>query len=166
MNQGIHLIDILQWLMGPVETIYGYAGTLARKIEVEDTAVVTLKFKSGALGIIEGTTSIYTPIQERFELHGEKGSILIEGENIRRAVLLDKDEKEIEIHLPGKDRKNIFPKEQAWLMGHYRVIQDMIDAVREDKAPSISGEEGRKALEIILAIYRSSKTNKPVRLPL
>lgn len=166
MNQGIHMIDILQWFMGPVDTIYGHTETLRHKIEVEDTAVATLKFKNGALGMIEGTTSIYTPIQQRLELHGEKGSILIEGDKIKRWVLLGEDGKETEMPLPKIEQEEILSTDQAFLFGHYRIIQEMINSIKEDKEPPVSGEEGRKALEIILAIYRSGKTGKPVRLPL
>jgi predicted dehydrogenase len=78
MNQGIHGIDLLQWFMGDVESVCSYKGTLAHEnIEVEDTAVAILKFKNGALGVIEGTTSVYPDIPQRLELHGTNGTIVL-----------------------------------------------------------------------------------------
>jgi predicted dehydrogenase len=97
MNQGIHMIDMLLWLVGPVKTVYSYTRTLARRIEVEDTAVAVLEFKNGAIGMIEGATSIFpADIPHRLELHGVKGSILIEGEGIKRWVTGGPDGEPIE----------------------------------------------------------------------
>ena len=166
MNQGIHLIDLLQWYMGPVETIYGYAEALARKIEVEDTSVAVLKFKSGALGVIEGTTSVYPEtIPHRLELHGDRGSIMIEGEGIKRWEVMGRDGKVVskgaETEAAGKA---ITDPTDIGMEGHIRQVKDMVEAIKEDRDPIVSGEEGRKSLQIILAIYRSAKTGKPVRL--
>jgi predicted dehydrogenase len=167
MNQCIHLIDLLSWFMGPVDTIYGYAATLARKIEVEDTSVAVLKFKNGALGVIEGTTSIFpSTIPHRIELHGHKGSILIEGEDIRMWVVEDNEGKDrdrlAELKKSGKTSLKPFDFNK----GHFEQIKDMVDAIKEDREPIVNGEEGRKSIEIILAIYKSSRTGKPVKLPL
>lgn len=172
MNQGIHMIDLLQWYMGEVETIYGSAQTLARRIEVEDTAVAVLKFRNGALGVIEGTTSVFpADIPHRLEIHGEKGSILIEGEGIKRWVTggpdgepVDKVEHREEDE-KKKTKQAIVSPTSITTLGHQIQIQDMVDAVNEDRTPVVPGEEGRKSLEIILGIYESSKSGKPVRLP-
>ena len=170
MNQCIHLIDLLQWFMGPVETIYGYAATLARKIEVEDTSVAVLKFRNGAIGVIEGTTSVFPPtVPHRIELHGEIGSIMIEGEEIRRWVVEEGEgrfsqEKDRLAELKASGEFSSQPCDFS--LGHIPQIRDMVEAIKEDREPIVNGEEGRKALEIILAIYKSSRTGKPVRLPL
>jgi len=138
MNQGIHMIDLLQWYMGPVESVFGYCKTLARKIEVEDTAAVVLKFKNGAIGVIEGTTSVYPPtIPHRLEIHGEHGTIMFSGTS---------------------------PTDISW-EGHQKMIAGMVEAIRQDREPIITGEEGKKALEIILAIYESAKTGREIKLP-
>jgi len=166
MNQGIHLIDLLQWYMGPVETIYGYAETLARKIDVEDTAVAILKFKSGALGVIEGTTSVYPEtIPHRLELHGDRGSIMIEGEGIRRWEIMGEDGKVVSKAEEAEEAgKAITDPTDIGMEGHIRQVKDMVEAIKENREPIVSGEEGRKSLQIILAIYQSAKTGKPVRL--
>ena len=82
MNQGSHTIDLLQWMMGDVEVVFGNVATLVHKIEVEDVGVATLQFKSGALGIIEGSTAIYPGLDERLGVYGEDGTIEIEGNRI------------------------------------------------------------------------------------
>ena len=167
MNQCIHLIDLLSWFMGPVDTIYGHAATLARKIEVEDTCVAVLKFKNGALGVIEGTTSVFpASVPHRIELHGEKGSILIEGEDIRMWVVEDKEGKERDRLAEIKKSGKVSLKPFNFSKGHLEQIKDMVDAIKEDREPIVNGEEGRKSIEIILAIYESSKTGKPVKFPL
>ena len=92
MNQGIHMIDLLLWFMGPVKSVHGKTGTLARNIEVEDTAIATLEFQSGALGIVEATTAAYPPdIPHRLEIHGDRGSIMIQGEQIERWQIIDEN---------------------------------------------------------------------------
>lgn len=166
MNQGIHIIDLLQWYMGPVDTIYGYAETLARKIKVEDTSVAVLKFKSGALGVIEGTTSVYPEtIPHRLELHGDRGSIMIEGEGIRRWEVRGEEGKVLsKLEKIEEAGKAITSPTDIGMEGHIKQIGDMVEAIKEDKEPLVNGEEGRKSLQIILAIYQSAKTGKPVKL--
>ncbi|OGS21642.1 MAG: hypothetical protein A3J83_01400 [Elusimicrobia bacterium RIFOXYA2_FULL_40_6] len=168
MNQGIHMIDILQWLMGDVEEVFSYSKTLARKIEVEDTSVSVLNFKNGAVGIIECATSVFpSTIPHRLEVHGEKGSILFEGEGVKRWVTGGPDGEPVEkvgnIENTGKSITSPTDISDA---GHRIQIQDMVEAIKENRDPMVTGEEGRKALEIILAIYKSSKTGMPVKLPL
>jgi len=165
MNQCIHLIDLLLWYMGPVETIYGYAATLARKIEVEDTSVAVLRFKNGALSVIEGTTSVFPEtIPPRIELHGQKGSIMIEGEEIKRWVVEDKDGKEKDKLSELKASGEISSQPIDVMSGHTIQIKDMVEAIKQDREPIVNGEEGRRSIEIILSIYRSSQTGKPIRL--
>lgn len=168
MNQGIHGVDLLQWLMGDVDTIYGHTDTLTRKIEVEDTAVATLRFRNGALGIIEATTSVYpSTIPHRIEIHGEKGTIMIEGEAIARWEIMGKDG--VLIDKIGKTKeaaKAITSPTDINMEEHAKQIADMVEAIKEDREPLVNGVEGRKAVEIILSIYRSSKTKKLVKLPL
>jgi predicted dehydrogenase len=166
MNQGIHMIDFLLWCMGDVDTVYGRAETLLRKIEVEDTCVAVLKFKNGALGVLEGTTCVYPPtVPHRLELHGEKGSIMIEGEGIKRWEVMGPDDKPVSKieKQEGVGKPMTSPTDIA-MEGHVIQIQDVIDAIKEDREPSVPGTEGRRSLELILAIYESAKTGKPVKL--
>ncbi len=165
MNQGSHLIDLLQWFMGDVDTIFGYAETLARNIEVEDTSVAALRFTNGALGIIEGTTAVCPPIDHRLEIHGEKGTVMIEGERLKKWGLMDQNGDEIDMTKTDDEIAKFAKVEDTDpIAGHKSLIQDFVKAIRENREPFINGEEGRKSLRIILSIYESSRTRKPVKL--
>lgn len=165
MNQGVHCIDLLNWIMGPVESVYALAAPLVRNIEVEDTAVAAIKFANGAFGVMEGTTSVNPGLNHRLEFHGENGNIRVEGEQIVEWSVpgdeekSDSDEKS-DAGSASSNPKNIFKE------GHRLMVQDFVNAVREDRDPMVTGEEARKSVEFILAIYESSKTGKPVTLPL
>lgn len=167
MNQGIHIIDLIRWYIGPVDTIFGFAEHLVRKIEVEDTAVAVLKFKNGALGVIEGTTSVYPPtIPHRIEIHGEKGTIIVEGEDIIRWDVMGSDGNPVSKldEVKKETTKPITSPTDIGMEGHRKQIADFIESIKTGKEPVVNGEEGRKSLEIILAIYESAKTKLPVKL--
>jgi len=168
MNQCIHLIDLVQWYMGPVAKVYGLARTLARKIEVEDTSASVVEFKNGAIGVIEGTTSVFPPtITHRIELHGQKGTIIIEGEGLKLWKVQGRGGKEID-KLKGRKKgdvsKAITNPTDFSAGGHGIQVKDMVRAVQNNREPMITGEDGRKALELIMAIYKSSRTGRPVKL--
>ena len=165
MNQGIHGVDLLQYIMGPVDSLYAYAKTLTHKIEVEDTAVAVINFKSGALGVIETTTSVYPGFSRKLEIHGEKGTVIIEGEDIIRWEF-EGEESEIK-EITSKKKAGTSAKPTAMGKERHRVqIEEMVKAIKENREPLVNGEEGRKAIEIISAIYKSSRTGKPVKFPL
>lgn len=153
MNQGIHTVDLLQWLVGPVRSIYGRAGTMLRTIEVEDTAVSLLSFRNGAMGVLEMTTTVYPDLGQRLEIHGEKGSIIIKEDDIE---LLKVEGQEIQ--LPVFEPFKVIPD------GHRIQLRDMALAVQEKRTPIVPGEEGIHALEIILGTYESSKRQSEVFL--
>jgi len=160
MNQAIHYVDLLQWLMGPVESIAGYAATLTRRIEVEDTAVACLKFKSGALGVIEACTSSYPGSSARIEIRGEKGTAIAEDGYLKyRSV-----EGEEEFRSDSAKASGASDPAAIGCIGHIRQIADMVEAIRENRDPMVDGREARKAVEIILGIYESSKTGKVIRI--
>ena len=163
MNQGVHGIDMIQWLAGDVESVFARCETLARHIDVEDTALALLKFKSGAVGVIEGTTSVYPAQDTRFEVHGENGSIIFSDSGFKqwRKIGSDKDT------FPDvKNEKVGGSSDPAAISssGHYALIDDMISAVLKDRDPMIPGESARKAVDLILAIYESARTGKEVSL--
>jgi len=167
MNQGIHIIDLLCWFMGPVDTIFGFAETLARKIEVEDTAVAAIKFENGALGVIEGATSVFPPtIPHRIELHGDKGSIMIEGEGVIKWDVEGPDGSVVSKldQIPKGEVRPITSPTDISPEGHIKLVHDMAEAVLEDREPAIPGEEGIHALQVILGIYESARTGKPVKI--
>jgi len=164
INQSIHTIDLLQWMMGPVESLYANTATY-HKIEAEDLAVANLKFKNGALGAIEGSTALHPGLPERLEIHGERGTVILEAGTIKMWEIRDAgpEDKPGDTEEPGGTGASdpmAFP-----ILWHKAQIQDMICAIREDRAPAVDGREGRKALEIVRAIYQSAKTGEIVRFP-
>lgn len=165
MNQSIHNIDLLQWTFGPVESVFGYTRTAMRKIEMEDVGTAVIKFKNGALGIIEAASTIYPKnIEETLNVFGETGSVIIGGIAVNRIETWEFPNSE-------EEKQQIFASQESdppnvYGFGHREIIKDMIDAIREDRTPAIPGEEGRKALEIILAIYKCQETKEPVIFPL
>ena len=165
MNQCTHNIDLLQWFGGDVDTVYAQTDTFLRDIQAEDMGAVILRFKNRAIGMIEGTSCVYpTNLEETLNLFGEKGTVCLGGmainhiENWRFGDGLDNEEEVIQNF--GENPENVYG------FGHTPLFQDMIHAVRTDTQPLISGKEGKKALEIILAAYKSAKTGLPVKLPL
>jgi len=166
MNQGIHGIDMLQWLMGPVETVFAHTAPLVREIEVEDTAVAVLKFRSGAFGVIEGTTSVYPGMDHRIELHGEVGTIRIDGERVVEWKVQGPDGKPVsrEVGEMAGGGSGASDPRAISADGHWIEVQDLALAIRDGRQPLLPGTEGRHALEIILGIYESSRTGREVRL--
>jgi UDP-N-acetyl-2-amino-2-deoxyglucuronate dehydrogenase len=167
MNQSIHAIDLLQWFMGPVESLQAYIDTIGHKrIEVEDNAVAALKFKNGALGVIVGSTSIYPGFQKRIEISGIKGSAVLEENTIKVWDFKDKT-KEDEVLLKRFNKLNVKVGGAADPstidhQGHKNQFIDFINAIETNKSPLIDGIEGRKSVEIILSIYKSAKKGKKI----
>lgn len=167
INQSIHTVDLLQHLVGPVASVFGIAERkIHTYIEAEDTAVAVVKFRNGAVGVIEGTTSIYPGFSRRIEVHGEKGSVILDGNEITHWKLMDSGEEEEELaQLKDKDMSDGSSDPMTLdIAGHRRQIEDLVEAIRQDRPPAVSGTEGLKALEIVLAVYRSAQENRPVEL--
>jgi len=164
MNQGVHCVDLLQWIMGPVKSIYAHADHLARKIEVEDTAVAALTFKNGAFGVLEGTTSVLG-MDHRLEFHGDKGTIVVQGEQIAKWEVPGETLEQARRSETDEGSGAADPK-AIGLACHIRLLGDFTDAIRTDREPMIPGKDARRSVEIILGVYESSRTGKPVALPL
>jgi len=168
MNQSIHTIDLVQWFGGPVKRISGKVATLRHSIQTEDTGAALLEFENGALGVIQGATSCWPGDPARVEIHGDAGTIVLEEGRIIVWKLKDAapDEESTMLNLDvGGGSGSQDPMGIGFEL-HRRQIVDMIDAVNNRRPPAVTGEEGRKAVEIILAIYRSSQSNSPITLPL
>ena len=162
MNQGIHGIDVLQYIMGPVKSIFGQIRTLTHAIEGEDTATAILEFQNGALGVIEGTTSVYPGYSRRIEIHGDQGSIILEEDNIIEWKTVDGDNVE---HIASSSEFNSASDPTAiGKKGHIKQINDFVNAILEDRQPLLDQYDGKIPVEIILGIYESSKSNKKVLL--
>lgn len=165
MNQSIHNIDLLQWMMGDVDTAYGFAGTFLNDIEAEDAAVAVLRFKSGALGIIEASNCIYpSNMEETLSVFGEKGTARIGGMATNYLTHWEfsdgLDDKEKVLANYGENPANVYG------FGHTSLFADFIDAVQSGRQPYITPAEGKKAMEIVLGIYKSVKTGQPVKFPI
>ena len=162
MNQGVHCIDLQRWIMGPIDTIYAQADHLVRNIEVEDTCCAVIKFVSGAFGVLQGTTSVVN-MNHRLEFHGENGTIAVDGEKITKWKVPGQEAEpeeanKVEVGSAASDPKAISTE------GHAIQIRDLCHAIMEDRDPMIGGEEARKAVEVILAIYESARTGLPVKM--
>lgn len=167
MNQGVHTVDLLLWLMGDVTRVNAKAITALHDIEVEDTVVATLEYANGAIGTLEAATSVYPGYRRRIELTGSEGTIIVEDSQIVAADLRN----------PGEDLASIqcSPKEEGVnarstspvvsdVSGHKKVLEDFLRAIETDGKPMCDGYEGRRSVELVLAIYESSRTGEPVNI--
>jgi predicted dehydrogenase len=171
MNQAIHSVDLLAWLMGPVAEVRAITGLLAHeRIAVEDAAVAAVRFANGALGTIEASTAAYPGYLKRIEIHGDAGSAVMEEEDLVKWDFAKKKTADGPILEKLSARKSsgggASDPAAIGFHGHARQFQDFVDAIRKGVKPSIDGPEGRRSVEIILAIYKSAETGKAVRLPL
>ena len=180
INQAIHSIDLLQWLMGPVAEVTAYTGLLAHeRIEVEDTAVAILKFEGGALGTILATTAAYPGLTTRIAVHGDRGSAIIdddilsyfhaagegqEGEAYGAGGGENQAEEVMEQYGEAATGLGAGADSGSLSMAHRDQIQDFDEALREGREPLVNLEEGRKPLAIIQGIYESARTGGPVRI--
>jgi predicted dehydrogenase len=161
MNQSIHHIDALQWLMGDVYSVMAYTATLAHKMEAEDTGVAILKFKSGALAHVEGSTITYPQnLEGSVALFGEHGSVKVGGTALNRKEFW-KVAGELEQEIELLRREEIDPP-TVYGYGHREQILDMIRALQEGRPPSTSGQEALKSLQLVLAIYESARLHREV----
>jgi predicted dehydrogenase len=171
MNQAIHNVDLLTWLMGDVTAVTALTATLAHhRIEVEDTAVAALRFASGALGTIEAATSAYPGLLKRTEIHGDRGSARVEQDDITLWDFQEKVPSDNEIHaaMAGRSGFAAGASDPRGIThtGHRDQLADFLHAIDRGGIPRVDGREGRKSVEIIRAIYRSAQTGSAVLLPL
>jgi predicted dehydrogenase len=171
MNQAVHSVDLLTWLMGPVAEVTAHTATIAHeRIAVEDNLVATLRFKNGALGVIEASTAVYPGYLKRIEIHGSDGTAVMEEEDIKIWDFAKPQKRDDEIHRRMAEHKSTGggASDPAAIghHGHARQFQDVVDAIKKNRAPAIDGHEGRRSIEIILAIYKAAETGKAVKLPL
>ncbi len=166
MNQCIHGIDLLRWMMGnEPETVYGVTRRQQHGyLEAEDLGMAVVTFRNGAVATIEGTTNVYPKnLEETLYLFGERGTVKIGGTSTNNIDVWDFADE------TGEDLANRGLVEQTsnvYGNGHTALYADMIDAIRNDRTPYVDAVAGRNALEMILSIYKSMKTGLPVRLPL
>jgi predicted dehydrogenase len=162
MNQGIHGVDLLQYVMGGVKKVYGVSKTLVRNIEVEDTLCAAVEYHSGATGVIEAATSVYPGFKRRMEICGDKGSIVIEEDEI---TFYEFEDKSIVFECyTGSGKYSSSDPKNIVAAGHLFQISDFVKCIKDNKKHFIDCEEGKKAVKIITSIYKSAKEDKAVYL--
>ncbi len=163
INQAIHTVDLLQWLVGDIKTIFGQTDTFNHQLEGEDNAVATLRFINGAVGTIQASTSIQPAQARKIEIYGEKGTVIIEGDIISISMA---DE---QLQLKNKDKKKNNAGSSSPLGGfsietHKKQFEAIATAIENNKQAPVSGEESLKSLAIVLGVYQSAKHNTLVEL--
>ena len=166
MNQCIHGIDLLRWMMGDeIEEIYGATRQQFHDyLEAEDVGMAVIKFKNGAIGTIEGTTNVFPKnLEETLYIFGENGTVKIGGTSTNNIDVWDfavETEEDQENKGLEEETSNVYGN------GHTSLFADVMDAIENDRKPYVDAVAGRNALEVVLSIYKSQKTAAPVKLPL
>jgi UDP-N-acetyl-2-amino-2-deoxyglucuronate dehydrogenase len=164
MNQASHYVDLIQWLVGPVESVIAKTATLARRIETEDSGAAVLKFRSGALGVIEVTMLAYPRnLEGSITILGEKGSVKIGGTAVNKVehwIFQEYDDDDKLIEAATTAPPNVYG------FGHEAYYRNVLSVLRGEARADTDGRAGRKSLELILGIYESAKTGREVPLPL
>jgi UDP-N-acetyl-2-amino-2-deoxyglucuronate dehydrogenase len=181
MNQGIHYIDLLQWIMGPVASVKAATITRTHQIEVEDVGVAILHFANGALGSITGSTSVYPGLPERLEIHGSDGTAIIESDKLKSFQLRQElgnvgdygmaaklreqaSQPSVPTPVPAEPKSGAANPAAIGAKAHAWQIADFVAAIRDNRPPAITGQDALRPLELILAIYRAAKSNCEVFL--
>ena len=166
MNQCIHGIDLLRWMMGDeIEEVYGQTRQqFHHYLEAEDVGMAVIKFKNGAIGTVEGTTNIYPKnLEETLFLFGETGTCKLGGKSCNAIEVWEfknNDPKDQEFRQLYEQTTNVYGN------GHGRLFANVVECIKNDKNPLVDARAGKRALELVLAIYKSQKEGKPVKLPL
>ncbi|HWR31226.1 MAG TPA: Gfo/Idh/MocA family oxidoreductase [Negativicutes bacterium] len=164
MNQASHYVDLVDWLIGPVESLQAYTSTLARNIEVEDTGVVSFKWRSGALGSMNVTMLTYPQnLEGSITIIGEKGTVKVGGlavNDIQHWEFADSDPDDANVKTASYETSSVYG------FGHPLYYKNVIDVLRGEAEPETDGREGLRSLEMLIAAYISSRDGKRVSLPL
>jgi len=174
INQGVHYIDMIQWIMGGIQAVQAQVRTAAHTIEVEDIANVLVEYKNGAIGVIQGSTSFYPGLAERLEVHGRFGSVILEGdkaklwkvdeaaanEGLYGGGVLMQPTPSLHLHDPEDTATNASNDPSAiWGEQHRLQIEEFTRAIEEDREPFITGRMALEPLKVIMAIYESGRKN-------
>jgi Predicted dehydrogenases and related proteins len=163
MNQAVHTVDLMQWLMGEVDTVTSYAGIHNHRIDTEDLTVSIVKFKSGAVASLTSTTCAYPGVATDIQLYGTGGSVEIDGDVIKLWKLVDGDDLEEDEILQTYGSGGGAPSADPTVVrGHAYQVHDIIDAVYFGRDPVITPKEAIKSVAIVNAVYESARTGMPV----
>ena len=156
INQGVHTVDLLLWLLGDVVRVEARTGTLLHKIEAEDTAAAILEFASGALGVLHVTTAAHPGYPRRVEISGTEGNVVLEHDRIIGANLRDTSAAAGPAALD--ENQSASTAAVTDFRGHQAVLEDFLQAIQQNRAPVCDGLEGRRSLALIESIYRAART--------
>jgi UDP-N-acetyl-2-amino-2-deoxyglucuronate dehydrogenase len=162
MNQGIHTVDLLLWLLGDVDRVYATTRTALHDIAVEDTAVACLEFAGGAVGTLEATTAAFPGLPRRVELTGSEGTIVVEQDRVVSVQL--RTPLDAPPHGEGATNPSSTSPVVSDMRGHRRVLEDFIAAIRTGATPLCDGRDGRRSVALVEAMYRSARTGAAVVL--
>jgi UDP-N-acetyl-2-amino-2-deoxyglucuronate dehydrogenase len=157
INQGVHTVDLLLWVLGDVVRVQARTATLLHKIEAEDTALATLEFASGAMGIFHATTAAYPGYPRRVEISGTEGTVVLEHDRIVAVNLRDNSRAVIESAARDENQSSSTAVVSDF-RGHQAVLEDFLDAIKQNREPVCNGAEGRRSLALIESIYSAAKT--------
>ena len=164
MNQASHYVDLLDWIVGPVESVMAYTGTLARNIEVEDTGVAAIKWRNGAVGTINVTMLTWPKnLEGSITILGERGSVRVGGVAVNEIQHWQFDQKH---EMDAKIADASYQTTSVYGFGHPLYYDNVINTLRGEAQPETDGREGLKSLELLIAMYMSSRDGKRVNLPL
>jgi len=163
MNQAVHTVDLLLWLLGDVRSVSAFTRTQLHDIEVEDTAVAVLEFESGALGTFEASTSAFPGQPRKLFVSGSEGTVSLEHDRIVAIDLHSARESDAKPQTTGRNLSESSPVVSD-VTGHRNILQDFIEAINLDRPPLCDGSEARRSVELVEAIYRSSREGAPVTL--
>ena len=163
INQGVHTVDLLLWLVGNVTRVYGNTATALHGIEVEDTVVATMEFANGAIGTLEVATSVYPGYRRRVELTGSEGTVILEHDRITSADLRTKL---VDVLVSSEENNNASASSPVVsdISGHKRILEDFLHAIQTNGRPRCDGPEGRRSVQLVQAIYESARTGRAVVL--
>jgi UDP-N-acetyl-2-amino-2-deoxyglucuronate dehydrogenase len=164
MNQASHYVDLVDWLIGPLESLQAYTATLARDIEAEDTGVISLKWRSGTLGSMNVTMLTYpNNLEGSITIIGEKGTVKVGGVAVNEIQHWDFKEPDLD---DEKVKEASYETNSVYGFGHPLYYNNVINVMRGKAEPEVDGREGLKSLEVIIATYLSARDGKRIGLPL
>lgn len=165
INQCIHNIDLLQWMMNSeVESLFSQTDCFLKYADAEDFGAIIIRFKNGTIGIVEGNLCVYPKnLEETLSIFGEKGTVVIGGSKIDNMKVWKFEEGEM---INNNVKKQLESFNKDYIHNHSLLLKDFIDAIKEDREPKVNGEEGKKSLEIVLGAYISQQLGKKVEFPI
>jgi UDP-N-acetyl-2-amino-2-deoxyglucuronate dehydrogenase len=174
MNQGVHTVDLLVWFLGKPVEVFAQTALLAHdRVEIEDIAVATVRFESGALGVIHATTAAYPGLSVRVQVHGDQGSAIIDDDQLEYFGAADPDafdpsggtvaNRAAELVPPGEVRGGDRGPDR-FIDGHFRQYQDVVSAIEKHRAPGVTVEDAFTSLAVVRALYLSATLGRPVAI--